>query len=109
MYKYIHTFNWGKILVYNKEEALVRYKQAKLLDYRINAYPDYTEYKWINRQSPNFLFLDLYKSTFKTERAFKMALSKTLGNLSEILNAKGPTVLWSDNGYHIHIQLSHFR
>jgi hypothetical protein len=55
-----HTTEGRQILVYSKEEAVARYKQASLLDCRINAYPDYTEYRGINRQAPNFVFLDLY-------------------------------------------------
>jgi hypothetical protein len=80
-----HTTEGRQILVYSKEEALARYKQASLLDCRINAYPDYTEYGGINRQAPNFLFLDLDRSVFESEKAFNAAFNKTLGNLSDIL------------------------
>ena len=104
----IHATEGRQILVYNKEEALARYKQANLLDCRINAYPKYTEYKGINRQAPNFIFLDLDNSTFKTERALQMALEKTLKNLHNILNAQSPTVIWSGNGYHIYQPVSAF-
>src|ERR1051325_5145006 len=45
-----------QISVYNKEEALARFKQANLLDCRINAYPAYTGFRRINRQPPNFIF-----------------------------------------------------
>jgi hypothetical protein len=55
-----HATEGRQILVYNREEALVQYKQGNLLDCRINAYPDYTEYKGINRQSPKFLFLEVW-------------------------------------------------
>ncbi len=103
-----HATEGRQILVYNKEETIVKYKQASLLDCRINAYPDYTEYKGINRQSPNFLFLDLDKSTFKTERAFNLTLKKTLLNINDTLNSKSPTILWSGNGYHIYQPVSAF-
>jgi hypothetical protein len=73
-----HATKGAQILVYSKEQAVARYKQANLLDCRINAYPDYTEYKGINRQAPNFLFLDLDRSVFESERAFNTAFNKTL-------------------------------
>ena len=105
----IFTHTIGKqVLVFNKEEALAKYRHANILDCRINAYPDYIEYGGINRQSPNFLFLDLDKSTFKTERAFNLTLKKTLRNLNDTLNAKSPTILWSGNGYHIYQPVSAF-
>ncbi|HXP48908.1 MAG TPA: hypothetical protein VN922_03080 [Bacteroidia bacterium] len=53
---------WEKLfssLVYDKEEALARFKQASLLDSRISAYPAYTGFGGINRQAPNFIFIDL--------------------------------------------------
>jgi hypothetical protein len=103
-----HATKGAQILVYNKEQAIARYKQASLLDCRINAYPDYTEFKGINRQAPNFLFLDLDRSTFSSEKAFNTAFNKTLRNLSDILGAKSPTVLWSGNGYHIYQPLEAF-
>ena len=98
----------AQVPVYSKEEALAKFKQSNLLDCRINAYPNYTEYKGINRQAPNFIFLDLDNSTFKTKRALQMALDKTLKNLHNILNAQSPTVIWSGNGYHIYQPVSAF-
>jgi Primase X len=103
-----HTTEGRQILAYNKEEAIARFRQASLLDCRINAYPDYTEYGGINRQAPNFLFLDLDRSVFESEKAFNAAFNKTLKNLDNILDAKNPTVLWSGNGYHIYQPLEAF-
>jgi hypothetical protein len=74
-----------QIPVYNKEEALARFKQANLLDCRINAYPAYTGFNGVNRQPPNFIFIDIDKSTFNTQRAFDLAISKTLKNFREKL------------------------
>src|SRR5215216_6492791 len=90
-----------QIEVFNKEKALARFKQANFLDCRISAYPLYTNYKGINRQAPNFIFIDLDRSTFKTERVHKFALNTTLNNIKEKLGGS-PTVLWSGNGYHIY-------
>ena len=73
-----------QILIYSKEGALARFKQANWLDCRISAYPSYTEYKGINRQAPDFIFIDLDKATFDTEKAHNNALATTLENIKEI-------------------------
>jgi hypothetical protein len=101
------TTEGRQVLVYNKEEALARFKQCNLLDCRINAYPFHTEYQGINRQAPDFIFIDLDRSIFKTERAHKLALFRTLKNIKEKLGAI-PTVLWSGNGYHIYQPIEAF-
>jgi hypothetical protein len=101
------TTEGKQILVYNKEEALARFNQSNFLDCRINAYPDYVEFEGINRQHPNFIFIDLDRSGFNTERAHKLALSLTLKNIQEKLGGN-PTVLWSGNGYHIYQPMDAF-
>ena len=98
----------GQFEVFSKEEAVRAYEQYDFLDCRINAYPSYTEYKGINRQSPNFIFIDLDKSTFITERAHRMALTATLKNIKEKLIGANPTVLWTGNGYHIYQPIDAF-
>ena len=103
-----HATEGRQILAYNKQEAIARYKQSSLLDCRINAFPNYTEYRGINRQAPNFLFLDLDRSVFESERAVNAAFNKTLKNLDNTLGAASPTVLWSGNGYHIYQPLEAF-
>ena len=77
------------------------FEQSDFLDCRVNAYSSYTEYKGINRQTPNFLFIDLDKYSFETERAYRLALTNTLRNIREKLSEAYPTILWSGNGYHI--------
>jgi hypothetical protein len=101
------TTDKRQILVYNQGEALARFKQANWLDCRISAYPSYTEYKGINRQAPNFIFIDLDRSSFKSEKAHNIALSKTLQNIKQKLDGN-PTVLWSSNGYHVYQPVSAF-
>jgi hypothetical protein len=86
--------------VYNREEALARFKQSNLLDCRINAYPNYTEFKGINRQPPNFIFIDIDRSLFTTDKELWMAVNKTGKNIDQTLGGK-PTILWSGNGIHI--------
>src|SRR6476469_3890757 len=48
-----------QIVVFSRMEAFARFKQANGLDCRINAYPNYVEWKGINRQAPNFIFIDI--------------------------------------------------
>jgi hypothetical protein len=91
----IFTKTLGKqYTVYNREEALARFKQSNLLDCRINAYPDYTEFKGINRQPPNFIFIGIDMCLFTTDKEFWSAVEET-GKPWEA------DVLWSGNGIHI--------
>jgi hypothetical protein len=92
-----------QVLTYNKKEALARFKQANYLDCRINAYPAYVEFKGINRQPPNFIFIDIDRSTFKTKRAFNMAINNTHNNIKETLGGDAnPTILLTGNGIHFY-------
>jgi hypothetical protein len=101
------TTEGQQVLVNNRQEALARFKQANFLDCRISAYPDYVEFEGINRQHPNFIFIDLDRSGFKTEMAHKSALSLTLKNIQEKLGGN-PTVLWSGNGCHLYQPIEAF-
>jgi hypothetical protein len=77
------------------------------MDCRISAYPSFTEYKGINRQVANFIFIDLDRSTFKTDKAHISALTTTLENIKQKLAGNPrPTVLWSGNGYHIYLPVN---
>jgi Primase X len=95
-------------LVYDKEEALARFKHANLLDCRINAYPDYTGFGGINRQVPNFIFIDLDLSRFNSRNALDRALTSVLKNIKEKFRGAEPTVIWSGNGYHIYLPIQAF-
>lgn len=101
------TTDKRQVLIFNKREAFARFAQANWLDCRISAYPSFTEYKGINRQAPNFIFIDLDRSSFKTERSHKIALNTTLKNIREKLGGN-PTVLWSGNGYHVYQPIEAF-
>jgi hypothetical protein len=94
--------------LFSKEEMIKAFEQSDFLDCRVNAYRSYTEYKGINRQAPNFIFIDLDRSTFTTERAHRMALTATLKNIKEKLFDANPTVLWTGNGYHIYQPIEAF-
>src|SRR5262249_654724 len=89
------TTEGRQVLVYSQHEALARFRQARFLDCRINAYPSYTEWKGLNRQAPNFLFIDLDLSRFKSIESLNRALKKTLKFIKEKLGDDVfPTVLW---------------
>jgi hypothetical protein len=94
--------------VFSREEVIKAFEQSDFLDCRVNAYRSYTQYKGINRQAPNFIFIDLDRSTFTTERAHRMALTATLKNIKEKLFDANPTVLWTGNGYHIYQPIEAF-
>ncbi len=115
------TTEGRQVLVNHKEEAVARFEQANFLDCRINAYPDYTQWNGINRQAPNFIFIDLdlsrfgstpYKGIARTpveaQSLLDRALRKTLKNIREKLDNAEPTVIWSGNGYHIYQAIEAF-
>jgi hypothetical protein len=103
-----YTSEGKQFEVFSKEEMIKAFEQSDFLDCRVNAYPSYTEYKGINRQAPNFIFIDLDKYSFETERTHRLALTNTLRNIKEKLSEAYPTVLWSGNGYHIYQPIEAF-
>jgi hypothetical protein len=95
--------------VFSKEETLTCFKESNLLDCRINAFPSHTEYHGIQRYPPDFIFIDIDRSNFKTEKALNLALSITIKNIKEKLDDKGyPTVLKTGGGYHIYQPVNSF-
>ena len=98
-----------QVLVYNQDQALARFRQARFVDCRINAYPSYTGWKGLNRQAPNFLLIDSDLSRFKSIEVLNRALKKTLKFMKEKLGDDiSPTVLWTGNGYHIYLPVIAF-
>jgi hypothetical protein len=97
----IFTKTLGKqITVYSKEEAIARFKQSNFMDCRINAYPDYIAYHGINRQVPNFIFIDIDRCLFRTDKEFWIEVKETCKNIEQ--TGGKPSVLWSGNGVHIY-------
>jgi hypothetical protein len=89
--------------VYSTKEALDYFQQSEFLDCRINTYPYLTDYKDVPRYKPDFIFIDIDKNDFKTDRSLKIALSNTLKNIREKLDSNAfPTVLFTGGGYHIY-------
>ena len=90
-----------QIVVYNKEEALERFEAADWLDCKISAYPDFTGWKGINRQAPDFIFIDLDLGRLGPKELNK-ALEETLKTIKDKLGGGCPTVIWSGHEYHIY-------
>jgi hypothetical protein len=103
-----HKTEGRQVLVYSKAGAVAVFKQANLLDCRINAYPDYTGFGGLNRQAPNFIFIDLDLSRFNSRDALHKALRNVLKNIKENFRDAQPTVIWSGNGYHIYLPIRAF-
>ena len=74
--------------VFDKRNSINLFDYSKLIDCKINAYPSFVEYKGINRQAPTFIFIDLDRLLFKTDRGLKLALSATLKNINLKLGAQ---------------------
>jgi hypothetical protein len=99
-----HTSN-GQFSVYSKEEVFERCKQSQFTDCRINAYPEYTEYKGIVREAPNFVFIDLDIGNFDHDtKKLNLALRNTVKKIKE--HQSSPTILWTGNGYHLYLPIS---
>jgi hypothetical protein len=97
-----------QVVVTSREEALARFAQANLLDCRISAYPmpsTMSSFVGINLDiAPSIVMIDIDRETFKTQRAFEVALTKTLRKIFETI-ISGPTVIWSGSGYHIYLAI----
>ena len=108
------TTEGRQIMVDSRQEALARFAQANFVDCRISAYPpDATVnpsglecFQGLRITTPRNLIviIDLDRSTFRSERALQLALTRTLQKIWSKLEVK-PTVLWSGNGYHIYLVL----
>jgi Primase X len=100
----ISTYLTGgrQIVVNNKAEAIARFKQSKLLDCRISAYPyPVPEVGGINAQIPYFFLSDLDRKGFKTTKALEQCLQQSLKNYETKLHGAKPIVLWTGGGYHL--------
>jgi hypothetical protein len=103
-----YTTERRQIPVCTKEEVLAIFRKANFLDCRISAYPDYTQWHGVNRQAPNFIFIDLDLSRFNCKETLDRVLGKTLKNIKDQFKGAYPTVIWSGNGYHIYLPIEAF-
>jgi hypothetical protein len=95
--------NNKQFLVRSKQEVIDAFIDSNFVDCRINSYPSLTDYKDVPRYKPNFIFIDIDKNNFKSDRTFENALSNTLKNIKEKLDSNAyPTVLFTGGGYHIY-------
>ena len=79
--------------VHDITSAMNRFQEGSWLDCRIAAFG-------IGQTNPDLIFIDLDKENFCKDRAFKMALTKTLKNIKDKLNGF-PTVYQSGRGCHV--------
>src|SRR5688572_22484442 len=95
--------NNKQFLIRTREEVIDAFTASNFVDCKVNAYPYLTDYKGIQRYKPNFIFIDMDKNNFKSERSFKNALSNILKNIREKLDSNAyPTVLETGGGNHIY-------
>ena len=95
--------------VFNKQEALARFKASNYQDCRINAYPVYTEYSGINLTPPTFIMIDVDLKDFDySQEKLNKILHQTLTKINNVFHGGKPTVLWTGNGYHIYLPISGF-
>ncbi|MGA9843932.1 MAG: hypothetical protein WBQ25_16640 [Nitrososphaeraceae archaeon] len=91
-----------QLAVFNKQEALARFKQANGLDCRIAAYHNTNWRKGLSKLiAPDFLFMDLDLGTLGTVERLELALTNTLSKIKQKMDGV-PSVIWSGNGYHIY-------
>ena len=93
--------NNKQFLIKSRQEIIDSFIDSNFIDCKINSYPYLIDYKGIPRYKPNFLFIDLDRNNFKTNRSFELALYNTLKNIKEKLEG-APTVLFTGGGYHIY-------
>lgn len=106
----------GQITAQSIDEAFKVFEDAGWRDCRINAYPDYVEWKGITRITPSFIFIDLDFDYVKKRKGDPESLSieerkrrtdfilhNTLVRMREYLGQDcRPTVLETGGGYHIY-------
>jgi hypothetical protein len=56
----------------------------------------------INRQLPNFIFIDIDRATFDTDRKFELAINKTCDTIKETLGNGYPTSYPTGHGIYIY-------
>jgi hypothetical protein len=95
--------NGKQVEVFSKQEILSYFQESNFIDCRVNGFPSYTRYKEIPRYPPDFIFIDIDRSSFEDDKSFENALSRTKKNIKEKLGGYGavPTINNSGNGFHI--------
>jgi hypothetical protein len=104
----------GQRTVNDSGEAMMFYKAALYEDCYLNAYTNYDvmiergELSPTYRPLPRHVVIDIDRTSFQTDEELETAIKETLANIHESitgLSGREPTVIWSGNGYHVHIPL----
>ena len=98
----------AQIRMLDKRLILENFKAASYLDCRINAYPDYTSFKGINRTAPSFFMCDLDLKDFNMDlKSLDKVLYTSVTKIRREIDGH-PTILWTGGGYHIYQPLDGF-
>jgi hypothetical protein len=104
----------GQRSVKDRGEAMMFYKAALYEDCYLNAYSNYEEMQQNGelpltyKPLPRHVLIDLDRAPFQSDEELETALKETLANIKENITGvagEDPTIVWSGNGYHVHIPL----
>ncbi len=104
----------GQRKVNDRGEAMMFYKAALYEDCYLNAYTNYEamietgDLPPTYKPLPRHVVIDIDRVSFQTDEELETALKETLANIRDNitgLSGREPTVIWSGNGYHVHIPL----
>jgi hypothetical protein len=108
------TTTKGQRVIRSRDEAMTYFEAALYENCYMNAYLDYETLAKEGqlpegfKPVPNHIIIDLDRKSFSTDEDFQTALQTTLQNIKENFTgivAEYPIVIWSGNGYHIHVPL----
>jgi Primase X len=107
----------GQRSVNSRDDVLMYYEAARYEDCYMSAFLNYKESVGLNgitadtKPVPNHIVVDLDRDSFMSDAEFEAALAVTLENIKNSvtgLTAKYPVVIWTGNGYHVHVPLPGF-
>jgi hypothetical protein len=104
----------GQRSVSDRGRVMTFYKAAMYEDCYLNAYSNYEEIQQNGelpstyKPLPRHVVIDLDRAPFQTDEELETALAETLANIKESITGPvgaDPTIIWSGNGYHVHVPL----
>jgi hypothetical protein len=109
----------GQRTVHSRDEVLTYFQASLYQDCYMNAYPNYDEMAANGelpqgfKPVPNHIIIDLDREDFNSDEELEAALATTLQNINKEnftgIIADHSIVVWSGNGYHVHIPLPGFK
>jgi len=102
----------GQRTVHSRDEAMKYFEASLYEDCYMNAYLNYDEMVQNGQLPPGFkpvpnhIIVDLDREPFNSDEELEAALNTTLQNVKASftgISAEHPIVIWSGNGYHIHV------